>query len=161
MDPSRFRQSLAKHIDFTGQDNILLLRKHSKPSRVMVASLGVRCIALGRGLMVAGPLLEVSKTARCLSPRASGKPSSSAAPMCTKVFLSYLHERAWARIPLGTIRRYFRRDESVPEVAGSRLGGARSRVGLKRACWSRSAARMVLKDSLKRQRLTADWEAGL
>jgi len=38
----------------------------------------------------------------------------------TKVFLYYLHERAWARIPLGTIRRYFRRNESVPEVTGSR-----------------------------------------
>lgn len=26
----------------------------------------------------------------------------------TKIGLYYLHERAWARIPLGTIRRYFR-----------------------------------------------------
>ncbi len=31
-----------------------------------------------------------------------------ATEVVTKIFLYYLHERAWARIPLGTIRRIFR-----------------------------------------------------
>ncbi len=41
----------------------------------------------------------------------------------TKILLYYLHERAWARVPLGTIRRILDREpDAVPDV-NSHLGG--------------------------------------
>lgn len=36
----------------------------------------------------------------------------------TKIFLYYLHERLWARIPLGTIRRIFAREQQAPSREG-------------------------------------------
>ena len=35
--------------------------------------------------------------------------SIAALEVFTKIFLYYVHERAWARLPLGTLRKYFGR----------------------------------------------------